>query len=412
MTQKIKQTPKKASQKSLWPRWNEDTRDTRRDYAVSVAGGLAITVVFHLAIIMSIPWDRIQTVFVEPPEPEPPMEVEFVQLPDYVQTNPEAEMTPPEETANISERDQRAAQEVPDELNDSDRPAVQGEMDSENIVEGAPLEPTPPPLPEGQQAPDQQALQPEQATEPTPEVQEQAQEQPEVEPSSVPETVEPDLEQQEVAPEALEQEAVQEAGELSLEDMGEQPVEDVPEKPVEEQAMPKPIEAPEAEKVVEKTTPPENPKVVMQEVAPQQASKSGATPKPRPVLNYRVASGPIMQNNRGASRVGSVAIDAQYSQFGAYIARMREAIQQQWYLLATQARYTGADINTNCIVEFTLDQKGQITGIQVLHTSASQKGTIITVESIKSRAPYGDWTPDMKQVIGDTWTLRINFFYR
>lgn len=400
--------------KGGWPRWNEDTRDTRHDYAISVSVGLAITVIFHVSILLMIPWDRIEAIIVEPPPPNPPMEVEFVQLPEYVQTNPEAEQTPPpEETENISDRDQRAAQEVPDEADMSDRPAIQGEMDSENIVEGTPEEPTPPPMPEGQQAPTQSAVEAQPATEPAEQepVPSEVPAEPAPEPSTVEDTPEPEQTQQEVAPEALEQEAVAEEGELSLLEPATADLREPVEEPVEEEEMPEPIDAEPAEEVAQ---PPETtPKVVLEEVAPQEASQSGAAqPKPRPVLNYRVASGPIMQNNRGVSRVGSVAIDAQYSQFGAYIARMREAIQQQWYLLATQARYTGADMNTNCIIEFTLNQKGELTDIKVLHSSSSTKGTLITVESIKSRSPYGDWTTDMKQVIGEVWTVRINFIYR
>ncbi|WOO42785.1 hypothetical protein [Rubellicoccus peritrichatus] len=395
MSKNLQKKPVTRSGASLWPKWSESSEDSKRDLRRSVFAGLAVTIAFHLAIILSIPWDRIDVIEVKPPEPNPPMEVEFVQLPEFVQTNPESEIASPDETNNMSDRDQQAAQEIPDELSDSDRPTVEGEMDSENIVDGAPLDPTPPPLPEGQQVPDQEPVPPQPEQQPVPEVQQEQEE------TNVPETPEPEPQLQETAPEALEQEPVTEEGELSMEEVAEEPTPEPVEEPQEEATKPEP--QPE----------PVNEKIMMEEIAPQQASQSGApSPKPRPRLNFRVPSGPLMQNNRGATKVGSVAIDAKFSQFGAYIARMREAIQSTWYLLATQSKYTGADIGTNVVVEFVLDQQGNLLDVKVLHSTASSAGTIMVLESIKSRAPYGDWTQDMKQVIGDTWTVRINFFYR
>lgn len=394
MSSKLQKKRARRSSPSVWPKWSESSTDSRRDLQRSVAAGLAVTVIFHVTLFLMIPWDRIDIIEVKPPEPNPPMEVEFVQMPEFVQTNPESEIAPPEETNNVSDRDQQAAQEIPDRLNDNDRPTVEGEMDSENIVDGAPLDPIPPPLPEGQQQPEQEPTPPQPEEQPTPEMQQE-------EATNVPEVMEPEEKLQETAPEALEQEPVTEEGEMSLEEVAEEPTPEPVEEPEEEASKPQP--KPE----------PQNDKIMMQPVAPQAATQSGApTPKPRPRLNFRVPSGPLMQNNRGATKVGSVSIDAKFSEFGAYIARMREAIQTTWYLLATQSKYTGADIGTNVVVEFVLDQEGNILDVKVLHSTTSSSGTIMVLESINSRAPYGDWTQDMKQVIGETWTIRINFFYR
>ncbi len=392
-------TPPPKPDHQDWPDWQEDAY-ARADRRMTVSVGIAVTILFHLGIVLMIPWNSFLTVEPRAVEKTQPLELEFVEfeMPKFVETNPNVTPDRPEETNNIAAQDQVAAQEDPDPNDNSDKPRVEGEqLESPKIVDGAMADPTPPPMPEGQQTPEQEAQPMVEPTPPQPEPVEA------VEPeTNIPETPEPQQQMQEAAPEALEQEPIEEEGELSMEEPAE--AEKIPEEPVEE-----PQEEPEQPK----PQPKEIPKIMMEEVAPQQQSTSGEpSPQARPRINFRVPAGPKMQQGHSANRMGQVAIDANFSEFGAYQQRMVEAISAQWYLLGNQARYTGADVGTNCVVEFVLDREGKVSDVRVLHSSSSSAGTLMTMEAIKSRAPYGPWTQDMIKVLGEQQSIRINFFYR
>lgn len=138
--------------------------------------------------------------------------------------------------------------------------------------------------------------------------------------------------------------------------------------------------------------------------------EEGATPRPRPSLS-QLSRGPIGARAGSAPRVGHVAVDANFSEYGDYLARMLDVIVRQWHILAWDALQPG-EVGTVVAVSFRVDSAGTIHGLEVLTSTASLVATLICQDAIASRQPYGDWTPDMMEVLGEEQTVQIRFHYR
>ena len=133
------------------------------------------------------------------------------------------------------------------------------------------------------------------------------------------------------------------------------------------------------------------------------------TPEPRPTLP-RTHSGPVAERPGGTSRIGEIAIDARRSDFGIYLERMLEAIERQWHSLARR-HMSAADASTRVRIRFVLDSTGHVEIIEV-DSSATHTGTLICQDAIEARAPFGHWSDDMIEVLGEDQTLTITFHYR
>jgi len=375
--------------------------------------GLAATVLIHLFFIFAFPWDMITVTDAERPKPNRPMEVELVvpppelvepPQPKFVETNTQPPEEEPEDTNNISDRNQVTAQENPDpNAPKLDTPQVEGEMPSQKIVEGDTIEePSAPPVEQGM--PDAQPIeqiQQEQPTEAEPveeqvDVQEPQESQ---QPVEEPAEGEDEVTEQERAM-MPEQEAVEEEGAPSTDEAGLS--EEVPETPGEEEKEAAP--APRPQREIE---------VKMQEVTPsQQAPQGQMVPKARPTINIKRPPGPVMSTPASSSDVGALAIDAKFSEFGSYIQQMMDAIQAQWNIMARQSNYVSSQYGNYVKVEFYLLPDGHIQDFQVLRSTASRPATLLVQDAVISRAPFGAWTREMLATMGEKEKVSITFYYR
>lgn len=133
-------------------------------------------------------------------------------------------------------------------------------------------------------------------------------------------------------------------------------------------------------------------------------------PRPRPRLP-QTSQGPTGTRRGSAPNVGQVAVDANFSEYGDYLARMLEAIVRKWHSLAWESLPSG-EVGTVVSISFRIDSEGAIHGLEVLGSTASLTATLICQDAISSRQPYGKWTSDMREVLGDEQTIRIRFLYR
>lgn len=133
-------------------------------------------------------------------------------------------------------------------------------------------------------------------------------------------------------------------------------------------------------------------------------------PRPRPVLP-QFLNGPVGPRHGAAPRLGRVAVDANFSEFGDYIARMLDVIIRQWHILAWDS-LGAAERGTMVSISFRIDLHGQVHSLEVQESTASLTGTLICQDAIESRQPFGPWTQEMRQVLGDEQTIRIRFFYQ
>lgn len=409
-----KKKSRSPSGSNFWPGIDVDRADNRERTA-TVAAALVFTVVIHGAFALVMPWDA----FSEQPAAvmQAPAEIEFVlqppPMPEFVEANPMApEEAPPPDTLQESDRDQVAAQEDPDPDSSDARPTTDGLEDSQKIVDGN-LEEEPPSPPPGQPVAVTEPVLPTEVAEP-------------VEAVQPPEVMEPEPATPAEAPEPAEAPPPPAADALALEPLTDDGVAATLDETAEapewvEQAQPdaEPLEDPAttaetaetAEVVaeaVEATEPSTTP------VEPSPPSPEGVpSPRPRPQLSMRSTPGPIAQNTGRASRMGMLAVDSRFTEFGAYQQRMIEAIAQQWNQLGRRFPFTSRDHNTRVVISFMLDKEGRVTRLEVIDTTSSDAATLLVGDAILSRAPFGEWTREMLSTLGDEpQEVRITFHYQ
>ena len=163
-----------------------------------------------------------------------------------------------------------------------------------------------------------------------------------------------------------------------------------PEKELEKKLMEQSVELAEKSKVSQKMRP---------------------TPKPRPRVR-RATSGPLVKNDRGASRIGALGVDAKFSQFGEYSQRMFEAISYQWKLLVSQHDFVTEDYDTLVVISFSIDNLGMVSHVEVISSTSSTLATLLCKDAIESRSPFGIWSEDMVTTLGEMYQIKFTFLYR
>lgn len=197
----------------------------------------------------------------------------------------------------------------------------------------------------------------------------------------------------------------------------------IPTEPAVPLPVPQPVQVPEATPLpAEATQPPQPSAETTQDMplpaaTPAQGSEDSpaidpSAPRPRPTLEPRISAGPLRHQSVMANQRGLVAIDSRFSEFGAYQERMIEAISQQWYLLARQSKAIDSEYGTQVVLVFTMDDHGIISNTQVRFTNASAAATLLCINAVESRSPFGFWTADMKRVLGESQTVTFTFYYR
>lgn len=136
--------------------------------------------------------------------------------------------------------------------------------------------------------------------------------------------------------------------------------------------------------------------------------------KPRPrasLTNIQTRPAVFADNQFGTTNIGPVSFDARWSSYGAYLHKMIEAIQIQWDRILIESR-TEPPSGSSVTVRFTLDSSGKVTEILNVESSSSEQGKQSCVTAITLTAPYGEWTDDMKAVLGSSQDLTFVFYYQ
>jgi hypothetical protein len=134
-------------------------------------------------------------------------------------------------------------------------------------------------------------------------------------------------------------------------------------------------------------------------------------PRARPVLEQTHTRPAIFQENEfGTSNIGPVAYSAKWSSYGAYLHKMLEAIQVQWERIITESQIE-THPNTWVTVKFTIDSRGAVTEIADVESTSDEQGKRTCLSAVTITAPYGEWSDDMKAVLGNSQELTIRFYY-
>ncbi|MEO6245452.1 MAG: hypothetical protein ABIQ12_08445 [Opitutaceae bacterium] len=340
--------------------------------------GVAVVVVFHLLLVTLGPRllvfghtslaprdtgtardfniELAPEMFEKPPQPPEPSK--------FVETNPEAPENTPDKTKNFAAQNQQVAQEKPTPDGKSDRPAMEGKQDQESnqIVSGRLSNPV-------------ERVEPE-----PPAVNVPVAETP---------VVAPRAEQNPLSGQEkfLGENAAGFAGNIAkrLEN-----ARDVPEK----------VDGVKDAKAFEGAT-------------SLQPTIDPRKPRPRPqvVQTQQVRPAILAEQRIGTTNVGLTAIDAKFSQYGAYLQRMIDSVQIQWERIILQMTAMPAGGST-VSVKFIMNDEGKITKIQAFESTASETASRACVSAITDRSPYGPWTDDMKAVLGTQQEMTFTFFYQ
>jgi len=141
-------------------------------------------------------------------------------------------------------------------------------------------------------------------------------------------------------------------------------------------------------------------------------NKVPQVPRPRQRLSSQTLPGPLMRSNGRAAALGNLSVDARFTEFGDYLNRMFNAIGYQFILLAEYMEAAMAEISSRVIVEFKITSGGEVKDVMVVFTTAHSPATLICEDAIQSPSPYGPWTQDMVETLGEEQTVRITFLYR
>lgn len=341
---------------------------------------------------------------------------------EYVETNPESLENEPDDTNNISDRTQQAAQENVAGPQNNPTPFLKGDdEESPKIVEGE--------MPVQEQGGEPVQVYSGQPGNPSPESQEPHQQEPQPhqseqlpQPDRMPSIDAPFLQElPQIAPPPPTPEFIDEV----------EPVDDIG---VDLQIIKKPenealqySEQDGEDRTININIPPSVAEALSKAIEAQKAlqeqeqqehqeqprpnTNTRPQPSPRPRLSPKILPGPLLNSQVYAARMGVIGFDAKFTQFGYYLQRMFDTIQMQWYSLLSDVTIGQEKRPSSVIVEFTLDKNGSIVQSEVLETDAGQLATILCNDAVESRAPFGFWTEQMVDQLGDQTNITLKFIY-
>ena len=147
-------------------------------------------------------------------------------------------------------------------------------------------------------------------------------------------------------------------------------------------------------------------------VMPRQAQEGAEKMQPRPRFVRQGAPGPLLKNAKGVSQSGRMAIDANFSEFGDYLARAFDAIGIKWNELNRYGENSLAETSSRIRIQFYITKEGMVEDLEVLFCNASETAKWYCIDAIQGNAPYYEWTKDMVKVLGDRQPVTITFIYR
>lgn len=345
----------------------------------SVQIGVVGTILVHLLLFLAVPYllqfdhggglaptpvAQQFNIELAPEElDEVPPQVETPPAPfKFVEVNPDAPDNVPDNTENFGAQNQQSAQEEESEDMSGDRPVMEGqtEIKTEQIVSGR-LVPQVPPAPS---APPQQ---------------EQTEE---AEQTEAPKQEQIPLSGFEKSPESTEDGYGSNIARLP--DGNAQATEEV--------------------EGLKEVPPDQNATGMVRRIDPNR-------PQPRPQLEKRARPAIFTENNIGTSNIGNIGRDARWSNYGQYLQQLIESVQIQWERILTQSKVYPTS-GTRVVVKFILNNKGEVARILSVDGTAGELSQHSCVSAITERAPYGDWTEDMVQVLGESQELTFTFYYQ
>lgn len=127
---------------------------------------------------------------------------------------------------------------------------------------------------------------------------------------------------------------------------------------------------------------------------------------------YSALIGEKFKQDGGVKRFSvSSSLDVRASPIGTYDARFVAAVQQCWYALLEEQRYS-LDRMGKVVLDFRLTADGRITEMRVVESNVGEIFTALCELAITKPAPYEKWSMDVRKMIGtDYRDVRFTFYY-
>jgi len=149
----------------------------------------------------------------------------------------------------------------------------------------------------------------------------------------------------------------------------------------------------------------------------REEAKAVAKPvRPRTLAEARanrgILVGEMMKQDGGVSRLSiTPSLDVRASPFGLYDAAMIYVIQQAWYALLDESRFT-YDRSGKVVLRFTLRSDGSITNMKTIETEVSDTLAFICETAVIKPQPFARWPAEMRREVGsDTREITFTFHY-
>jgi hypothetical protein len=105
------------------------------------------------------------------------------------------------------------------------------------------------------------------------------------------------------------------------------------------------------------------------------------------------------------------SLNVRASPFGSYDAVIIAAIQDRWFGLLDERKYSG-DVRGKVVIDFKLYSDGSVREIRESENTASPLWGLICQRAISDPAPFRPWPAEMKQFYGHNFReVRFTFFY-
>lgn len=311
----------------------------------------------------------------------------------YVPVNREDFDNKPDETDFFgSQNTQAANEELREDLNET-TPFVDGESEEfNNVVRGDPIQvPPSPPVPPSvasnadprrQQDPSQPRIQ------------------------IIRPMTRDELDQQKsTAPVAFEEEALEEEGPRSLLEVPEEMKDEDEDELVQSEREDEEDTTRNRNEVVQQETP--FSPLVTPSPQPNPEDRPERLPQPRVKYSH---SGPLKRHLSGVSRLANFAnYSAEFSEFGEYLDRMFETIELEWHNLIFQQRLT--ERRSRVSVSYWLNADGEIVDYEIVGATSSLQAQVICAAAVNNRAPYGEWSAEMRSILTDPERIVVNFIF-
>jgi len=184
-------------------------------------------------------------------------------------------------------------------------------------------------------------------------------------------------------------------------------------------AEPTPVPRP-GETLIAKANPVVAPAITVQVPAPPESAAPART-RPRTVaaalaqrqINPNSALVGEKMRQEGGVRRFSIAssLNVQASPLGNYDAKFIAAVQQCWFGLLDEQRYS-LDRVGKVVIDFRLTADGRITDLKTAQSDVGEIYTTICELAIRKPAPYEKWPADVRKMVGGNYRdVRFTFYY-